>query len=233
MDLKEFCNRRYVLHVRLSDSLRLGSWWRFRVSVRAVYRPSQRAGWSGRQHLWVPDRELACGCLSLRSGGSYLLLGGPNGGNGRRDSRLTAERGSDSLPWRRSWGPRLRRLRLAESKGGCVGPRTTPTVRPTPSDAPGIILDPTSPLGAYLARSDSPGIHPAPSGAPENPQDPYGAPGNQPGPSSPPGAAASQYGSPSFPPSSPGIPPAPSSPPRSNYPFSTPSGSVRHSRDLS
>ncbi|XP_067882344.1 netrin-1-like, partial [Heterodontus francisci] len=142
MDLREFCRKQYAFQARIAASQKLDDWWRFNVTVRAVYKQPARPIGRGGRHLWVPDRDLGCGCPRLRTGGAFLLLGGPaaSGGAGRP---LVVDRGGLALPWREAWAGRLRKLRRAQRRGEC---QVRPTAEPPPS-----------PRASTLSRGDGEG----------------------------------------------------------------------------
>lgn len=50
-------------------------WRRLPVHVLAVYKQRPWPVRRGGQEAWVPGADLACGCLRLRPGADYLLLG--------------------------------------------------------------------------------------------------------------------------------------------------------------
>ncbi|XP_069768863.1 uncharacterized protein [Narcine bancroftii] len=116
MDLKEFCSKGYVIRVRVFGSRQLGDWRRFRVSISSIYRPPSWPLVPGVRHLWVPSRDLSCGCLGLGPSRTYLVLGGPGT---RLGPPLVVDRTGDSLLWRGAWGSRLRKLQGAQKEGRC------------------------------------------------------------------------------------------------------------------
>lgn len=105
------------------------AWQRLAVRVLAVYKQRARPVSRGGQDAWVPRTDLVCGCLRLRPGTDYLLLGSAAGGPD--PARLVLDRHGLALPWRPRWARPLRRLQLEERAGGCRGLRP-----PTPSPAP-------------------------------------------------------------------------------------------------
>lgn len=108
-------------------------WWRLAVRVLAVFKqrawpPVRRGG----QEAWVPRADLSCGCLRLRPGADYLLLG--SAAEDHADpARLVLNRHGLALPWRPRWARPLRRLQQKERGGACRG-LLPPTRRPGPGD---------------------------------------------------------------------------------------------------
>lgn len=107
----------------------MGEWWRLTVSVLAVYKQRARPVRRGGQEAWVPRADLSCGCLRLRPGADYLLLGGA--ADGGDPARLVLDRRGLALPWRPHWARPLRRLQQKERGGACR--RLLP---PAPSPGP-------------------------------------------------------------------------------------------------
>lgn len=99
---------------------RSGPWWQFSVWVQTVFRAGESRVRRGQQALWVPDRDLGCGCPALQVGRTFLLIGGEDGRSvGPEDSRLVADRASLALPWREHWSPKLRGFRGQDRRGRC------------------------------------------------------------------------------------------------------------------
>ncbi|XP_077598179.1 netrin-1 [Stigmatopora nigra] len=95
MNLDTYCLKDYVLKAQVNGKERSGPWWNFSISVQVVFRwgsPSRLR--RGPQSLWVPDRDLACGCPALRDGRTFLLIGADRerGGRAPDESRLVADR---------------------------------------------------------------------------------------------------------------------------------------------
>lgn len=109
---------------------RSGPWWQFSISVQSVFRAGSPSHVRrGPRSLWVPDRDLSCGCPALQVGRTFLLIGGEEGERGRspEESRLVADRSSLALPWREHWSPKLRGFRGQDKRGRC--PSITPNDR--------------------------------------------------------------------------------------------------------
>ncbi|XP_048185879.1 netrin-5 isoform X2 [Perognathus longimembris pacificus] len=131
MSLQRYCQQEYVLHAQVlaaeaaaaADSV----WQRLVVHVLAVYKQREWPVRRGNQEVWVPRADLACGCLRLRPGTDYLLLGGVAGDPD--PARLVLDRRGLALPWRPRWARPLRRLQQEERAGGCLGLRP-PTPNP-------------------------------------------------------------------------------------------------------
>uniref|UniRef100_A0A3Q1GB20 Netrin 5 n=1 Tax=Acanthochromis polyacanthus TaxID=80966 RepID=A0A3Q1GB20_9TELE len=103
-----------VLKVQVKGMERSGPWWQFSISVQTVFRiGSTSRVRRGPQSLWVPDRDLGCGCPALHVGRTFLLIGAEEGerGWGPEESRLVADRSTLALQWREHWSPKLRGFR--------------------------------------------------------------------------------------------------------------------------
>ncbi|XP_066578627.1 netrin-1 [Amia ocellicauda] len=141
MNLRTYCLKDYVLKVQVQAMERSGPWWQFSVSVPSVFRSGSPRVRRGQRTLWVPERDLGCGCPPLQVGRTFLLIGS---GAGPDESRLVADRSTLALLWRDHWTPKLRGFRGQERRGRCPAPapstttytptRTSPA--PTPSDSP-------------------------------------------------------------------------------------------------
>lgn len=97
------------------------------MHVLAVFKQRARPVRRGGQEAWVPRADLACGCLRLRPGADYLLLGraAEEDREDREDredpARLVLNRHGLALPWRPHWARPLRRLQEKERGGACRG----------------------------------------------------------------------------------------------------------------
>uniref|UniRef100_A0A672I544 Netrin 5 n=1 Tax=Salarias fasciatus TaxID=181472 RepID=A0A672I544_SALFA len=114
MNLETYCLKDYVLKLQVRGMERSGPWWQFSVSVQTVYRAGSSSHVRrGPQSLWVPDRDLGCGCPALHVGRTFLLIGAEEGerGWGPEESRLVADRSTLALQWREHWSPKLRGFR--------------------------------------------------------------------------------------------------------------------------
>lgn len=94
-------------------------WWRLALYVLAVYKQRARPVRRGGQEAWVPGADLSCGCLRLRPGAEYLLLG--SAADNTDPVRLILDRHGLALPWRPHWARPLRRLQQKELGGACRG----------------------------------------------------------------------------------------------------------------
>ncbi|XP_062305762.1 netrin-3 [Osmerus eperlanus] len=122
MNLETYCLKDYVLKVQIRGMERSGPWWQFSIWIQTVFRtgsPSRVR--RGPQALWVPDRDLGCGCPALHVGRTYLLIGAEEGGRGwgPEESRLVADRSTLALQWREHWNPKLRGFRGQDKRGRC------------------------------------------------------------------------------------------------------------------
>lgn len=101
---------------------RSGPWWQFSISVQTVFRTGSTSRVRRGPHsLWVPDRDLGCGCPALHVGRTFLLIGAEEGqrGWGPEESRLVADRSTLALQWREHWSPKLRGFRGQDKRGRC------------------------------------------------------------------------------------------------------------------
>lgn len=101
---------------------RSGPWWQFSITVQTVFRTGSTSRVRrGPQSLWVPDRDLNCGCPALHVGRIYLLIGAEEGerGWGPEESRLVADRSTLALQWREHWIHKLRGFRGQDKRGRC------------------------------------------------------------------------------------------------------------------
>lgn len=111
-----------VLKVQVRGMERSGPWWQFSISIQSVFRagsPSRLR--KGLHSLWVPDRDLSCGCPALHVGRTFLLIGAEEGERGwsPEESRLVADRSTLALQWREHWSPKLRGFRGQDKRGRC------------------------------------------------------------------------------------------------------------------
>uniref|UniRef100_A0A8C6S0G6 Netrin-5 n=1 Tax=Nannospalax galili TaxID=1026970 RepID=A0A8C6S0G6_NANGA len=127
MSLQRFCQQDYILRAQVLASEAAGSeWWRLALRVQAVYKQRARPVRRGGQEAWVPHADLACGCLRIRPGTDYLLLGATSAPDPTAPAHLVLDRRSLALPWRLRWSRPLRRLQQQELEGGCQGLRPPP-----------------------------------------------------------------------------------------------------------
>lgn len=101
---------------------RSGPWWQFSIWVQSVFRVGSSRVHRGKQALWVPDRDLGCGCPALQVGRSFLLIGAEEGARdwAPGEQRLVADRSTLALHWREHWSPKLRGFRGQDKKGTCL-----------------------------------------------------------------------------------------------------------------
>uniref|UniRef100_A0A3Q3RKQ3 Netrin 5 n=1 Tax=Mastacembelus armatus TaxID=205130 RepID=A0A3Q3RKQ3_9TELE len=122
MNLETYCLKDYVLKVQVRGMERSGPWWQFSISVQTVFRTGSTSRVRrGPLSLWVPDRDLSCGCPALNVGRTFLLIGAEEGerGWGPEESRLVADRSTLALQWREHWSPKLRGFRGQDKRGRC------------------------------------------------------------------------------------------------------------------
>lgn len=106
---------------------RSGPWWQFSILVQSVFRMGSSHVKRGVQALWVPDRDLSCGCPALQMGRSFLLIGSEESGRSwvPEERRLVADRTTMALQWREHWSPKLRGFRGQDTRGKCPQGNTT------------------------------------------------------------------------------------------------------------
>ena len=111
-----------VLKVQVKGMERSGPWWQFSIWVQSVFRVGSSRVRRGQQALWVPDRDLGCGCPALQVGRTFLLIGAEEGGRNWApgEHRLVADRSTIALHWREHWSPKLRGFRGQDKKGKCL-----------------------------------------------------------------------------------------------------------------
>uniref|UniRef100_A0A3Q2Y8Y3 Netrin 5 n=1 Tax=Hippocampus comes TaxID=109280 RepID=A0A3Q2Y8Y3_HIPCM len=127
MNLDTYCRKDYgwLLHLISFGMERSGPWWQFSISVQVVFRTGSPTHIRrGPQSLWVPDRDLACGCPALHVGRTFLLIGANEGERGWApdERRLVADRSTLALQWREHWSPKLRGFRGQDKRGRCKKP---------------------------------------------------------------------------------------------------------------
>lgn len=101
---------------------RSGPWCQFSILVQVVFRTGSHARIRrGSQSLWVPDRDLGCGCPALQVGRTVLLIGADEGEQPwvPEEKRLVADRSTLALQWQEHWSPKLRAFRGQDKRGRC------------------------------------------------------------------------------------------------------------------
>ncbi|XP_029441545.1 netrin-5 [Rhinatrema bivittatum] len=119
MNLWKYCTKDYVLRAQILAMEKSGEWWEFTASISTVYRQRRVPIRRGDQPLWVPEQDLACACLRLQVGHSYLVIA--NDEESPDPSRLVLDRNSLALPWRDAWAHKLRRFQQLNRRGKCKG----------------------------------------------------------------------------------------------------------------
>ncbi|XP_030017550.1 netrin-1 isoform X2 [Sphaeramia orbicularis] len=138
MNLETYCQKDYVLKVQFRAMERSGPWWQFSISVQTVYRTGSTSRVRrGSRSLWVPDRDLSCGCPALQVGRTYLLIGAEEGerGWGPEERCLVADRSTLALQWREHWSAKLRGFRGQDKRGRCPPKGHAHRGRPQPEVA--------------------------------------------------------------------------------------------------
>lgn len=128
MSLSVFCHTFVpVLKVQVKSKERSGPWWQFSILVQSVFRMGSSQVKRGVQALWVPDRDLSCGCPALQMGRTFLLIGAEESGRSwvPEERRLVADRTTMALQWREHWSPKLRGFRGQDTRGKCLQGNTT------------------------------------------------------------------------------------------------------------
>ncbi|KAF7238829.1 Netrin-5 [Varanus komodoensis] len=108
-----------VLRAQLLAMEKSGTWWQFTASVLTVFRQRRVPIRRGEQPLWVPEQDLACRCLHLQVGKSYLVIG--NDEESPDPARLILDKNSLALPWRDAWAHKLRSFQQQSKRGKCHG----------------------------------------------------------------------------------------------------------------
>ncbi|KAG2468661.1 ZP3 protein, partial [Polypterus senegalus] len=139
MNLKTYCQTDYVLKAQVQVMERSGPWWRFSVSVQQVFRRGTQQVRKGIQSIWVPERDLSCGCPALQVGKTFLIIGSQVGPDKKR---IIADHTSVALPWRDHWNPKLRVFRTQDRRGHCKmllyqNPRPRSTEQPNSAEGNG------------------------------------------------------------------------------------------------
>uniref|UniRef100_A0A8D2L991 Netrin-1 n=1 Tax=Varanus komodoensis TaxID=61221 RepID=A0A8D2L991_VARKO len=119
MNLRNYCKKDYVLRAQLLAMEKSGTWWQFTASVLTVFRQRRVPIRRGEQPLWVPEQDLACRCLHLQVGKSYLVIG--NDEESPDPARLILDKNSLALPWRDAWAHKLRSFQQQSKRGKCHG----------------------------------------------------------------------------------------------------------------
>ncbi|KAJ1131226.1 hypothetical protein NDU88_009565 [Pleurodeles waltl] len=117
MNLRKYCKKDYVLRAQLLAMEKSGEWWQFTATVLTVYRQRRVPIRRGDQPLWVPEQDLACDCLRVQVGRSYLIIG--NDEESPDPARLVLDKNSMALPWRDVWAYKLRRFQQQSRRGKC------------------------------------------------------------------------------------------------------------------
>jgi len=133
--MRKYCSMDYVYLVTIKGRDRSNDpeWSQFRVEVENPYkRPSKKIkGARGLRFrrgqmtsLWIPTRQLACGCPQLKPGESYLVLDEMENAkksrrspqNGRDREGLILDKRTTVLEWRRDWRRRMKKFKKKARK---------------------------------------------------------------------------------------------------------------------
>uniref|UniRef100_A0ACB8EVX9 Uncharacterized protein n=1 Tax=Sphaerodactylus townsendi TaxID=933632 RepID=A0ACB8EVX9_9SAUR len=117
MNLRNYCKKDYVLRAQLLAAEKLGTWWKFTATVLTVYRQRHVPIRRGEQPFWVPEQDLACHCIYLQVGKSYLVIG--NDEESPDPARLILDKNSLALLWRDAWAYKLRSFQQQSRRGKC------------------------------------------------------------------------------------------------------------------
>jgi len=137
--MRKYCAMDYVFLVTVKGRERSADpeWSQFRVEVEKPYKKPPRGKKASRglrlrrgqmTSMWIPTRQLACGCPTIKPGESYLVLDElENGGksstsNSRRSSSIAVKEGlildkkTLVIEWRRDWRRRMKRFKKRSRK---------------------------------------------------------------------------------------------------------------------
>jgi len=137
--MRKYCAMDYVFLVTVKGRDRSADpeWSQFRVEVEKPYKKPPRGKKASRglrlrrgqmTSMWIPTRQLACGCPTIKPGESYLVLDElENGGksstsNSRRSSSIAVKEGlildkkTLVIEWRRDWRRRMKRFKKRSRK---------------------------------------------------------------------------------------------------------------------
>ena len=141
--MRKYCSMDYVYLVSVKGRQGSGDpeWSQFRVEVEKPYKKPSRSKKGSRglrlrknqmTSMWIPTRQLACGCPQIKPGLSYLVLDevDPNADRGSSSSKyrrssnvrdgLVLDKKTVVIEWRRDWGRRMKRFKK-RSRKACRG----------------------------------------------------------------------------------------------------------------
>ncbi len=136
--MRKYCSMDYVYLVTVKGRDRSADpeWSNFRVEVDKPYKRAPKGKKNSRglrfrrgqvTSMWIPTRQLACGCPTIKPGQSYLVLDELDGKRSRRnqpDSQkegLVLDKKTLVIEWRRDWRRRMKRFKK-RSRKYCRGP---------------------------------------------------------------------------------------------------------------
>ena len=130
--MRKYCSMDYVYLVSVKGRDRSADpeWSQFRVEVEKPYKkpPKNRKASRGLRlrggqmtSMWIPTRQLACGCPTIKPGQSYLVLDELESGKSRRSSiavkeGLILDKKTLVIEWRRDWRRRMKRFKKRSRK---------------------------------------------------------------------------------------------------------------------
>jgi len=133
--MRKYCSMDYVFLVTVKGRDRSNDpeWSQFRVEVDKPYKkpPRSKKGSRGLRlrrgqmtSIWIPTRQLACGCPNIKPGETYLVLDELEAGSGSKSSRrsvtakdgLVLDKKTLVIEWRRDWRRRMKRFKKKSRK---------------------------------------------------------------------------------------------------------------------
>lgn len=130
--MRKYCTMDYVFLVTVKgrDRSTDPEWSQFRVEVEKPYKKPSSKAKNARSlklkrgqmtSMWIPTRQLACGCPTIKPGESYLVLDQLEKGKSRRSSNgskegLVLDKKTLVIEWRRDWRRRMKRFKKRSRK---------------------------------------------------------------------------------------------------------------------
>lgn len=130
--MRKYCAMDYVFLVTVKgrDRSTDPEWSQFRVEVEKPYKRPPKGKKASRglrlrrgqvTSMWIPTRQLACGCPNIKPGESYLVLDELENGKYRRSSAsvkdgLVLDKKTLVIEWRRDWRRRMKRFKKRSRK---------------------------------------------------------------------------------------------------------------------
>lgn len=93
-------------------------WIKFTINVISSYpRGTADRGRRGETFLWIPQDDLKCKCLKIRTNRRYFLVAKHRKGDNR--TGYIIDRKSKVVRWKDKWNRRLKRFLQQEKSGEC------------------------------------------------------------------------------------------------------------------